>query len=93
MYPDKVHLDAHETELTRAEHDWGVHFWEQDWRAGDDTHRRCRGVASTGRSLRRGAGRLDRAGVAAGQHLADRPDTTVPPDRGTAGGAAFAPSR
>ena len=27
---------AHEVELTAAERQWGVHFWEQCWRAGGD---------------------------------------------------------
>jgi hypothetical protein len=34
VYPDKIHLDSHEVELTAAERQWGVHFWEQCWRAG-----------------------------------------------------------
>ncbi len=36
VYPDKIHLDSHERDLTRSEHDWGVHSWEALWRAGDD---------------------------------------------------------
>jgi hypothetical protein len=31
VYPDKVHLDSHEVELTLDERDWGVHYWQQDW--------------------------------------------------------------
>lgn len=34
VYPDKIHIDSHETELTPAEAQWGKHFWEQYWRAG-----------------------------------------------------------
>lgn len=34
VFPDTVHLDAHEPELTAAERDWGQHYWEQDWRGG-----------------------------------------------------------
>jgi hypothetical protein len=34
VYPDKIHIDSHETELTPAEALWGRHFWEQYWRAG-----------------------------------------------------------
>jgi hypothetical protein len=36
VYPDKVHLDTHEPELTQAELEWGKHFWEQTWRAGNN---------------------------------------------------------
>jgi hypothetical protein len=36
VYPDKIHLDSHEPELTPGELDWGKHFWEQAWRAGND---------------------------------------------------------
>lgn len=36
VYPDKVHVDSHEVELTKPERDWGVHYWEQTWRAGRD---------------------------------------------------------
>ena len=36
VYPDKVHLDSHELELTPDERDWGVHYWQQDWLAGSD---------------------------------------------------------
>ena len=36
VYPDKVHLDSHEIELTPDERDWGVHYWQQDWLAGSD---------------------------------------------------------
>ena len=36
VYPDKIHVDTHEPELTAQELAWGTHFWEQTWRAGDD---------------------------------------------------------
>ncbi len=36
IYPDKIHLDSHEPDLLPGERDWGVHYWEQDWRAGND---------------------------------------------------------
>jgi len=36
VYPDKVHIDSHEPELTDDELTWGKHFWEQSWRAGSD---------------------------------------------------------
>src|SRR5437870_782682 len=40
VYPDKVHMDTHEPELTAAELTWGQHFWEQTWRAGNNEERR-----------------------------------------------------
>src|SRR3954463_12381930 len=36
VYPDKVHVDTHEPELTDQEVLWGKHFWEQTWRAVAD---------------------------------------------------------
>jgi hypothetical protein len=42
VYPDKVHLDSHEPELTAQEKIWGEHFWEQIWRAGNDEEARKR---------------------------------------------------
>ena len=37
VYPDRIHIDAHEAELTQAEKTWGQHYWTQIWAAGDDT--------------------------------------------------------
>src|SRR6478609_8173195 len=37
VYPDRIHIDSHETELTTAEVTWGKHYWTQVWRAGKDT--------------------------------------------------------
>ena len=39
IYPDKVHIDSHEPELTADELTWGRHFWEQTWRAASDQER------------------------------------------------------
>lgn len=39
VYPDKVHIDTHEPELTEDEQTWGRHFWEQTWRASVDEER------------------------------------------------------
>jgi hypothetical protein len=36
IYPDTIHLDSHERELTRTELEWGRHSWEALWRAGND---------------------------------------------------------
>src|SRR4029453_11110417 len=35
VFPDKVHLDSHEPDLTADEQRWGQHYWDQNWRAGD----------------------------------------------------------
>jgi hypothetical protein len=42
VYPDKVHIDSHETELTSTEREWGRHYWEQLWRAGDDANEQAK---------------------------------------------------
>jgi len=34
VYPDAMHVDSFEPELTDAELTWGRHFWEQTWAAG-----------------------------------------------------------
>lgn len=40
IFPDKIHLDSHEPELTPDEHTWGQHYWRQDWLAADDARAR-----------------------------------------------------
>ncbi|MCU1265913.1 MAG: uncharacterized protein JWM21_2231 [Acidobacteria bacterium] len=40
VYPDKIHIDSHEPELTPDEVTWGKHFWEQTLEAGADEERR-----------------------------------------------------
>jgi hypothetical protein len=39
VYPDKVHIDSHEPQLTPEELTWGKHFWEETWRAAGDEER------------------------------------------------------
>jgi hypothetical protein len=39
VYPDKIHNDTHEPQLTADELTWGQHFWEQTWRAANDEER------------------------------------------------------
>ena len=39
VYPDTVHIDSHEPELTADEQVWGRHFWEETWRASTDEER------------------------------------------------------
>ena len=40
IFPDKIHLDSHEPQLTTDEQTWGQHYWQQDWQAGNDTRAR-----------------------------------------------------
>ena len=42
VYPDQVRVDTHERELTEQEKVWGQHYWEQQWRAGNDEEVRRR---------------------------------------------------
>jgi hypothetical protein len=39
VYPDTVHIDSHEPELTSEELEWGQHFWNETWRASTDAER------------------------------------------------------
>ena len=42
VFPDQIHVDAHERELTADEIEWGQHFWQQTWLAGaDETKQRA----------------------------------------------------
>src|SRR5690606_9163225 len=36
VFPDELHVDAHEPELTEDEERWGRHLWDQAWHAGGD---------------------------------------------------------
>ena len=36
IYPDDIHVDSHEPELTQTELKWGRAYWEGAWRASDD---------------------------------------------------------
>jgi hypothetical protein len=78
VYPDQIHLDTHEPELTAEEEKWGQHFWESHWRAGNDEERRKQ-------AWRQIAERFDPQRAAwIADHLRplnpqDRPATPVPP--------------
>ena len=37
VYPDRIHIDSHEAELTQSEKTWGQHYWTQIFAAGEDT--------------------------------------------------------
>jgi hypothetical protein len=39
IYPDQLHLDAHEPELTDAEFQAGERYWRARWRAGEEASR------------------------------------------------------
>ncbi len=41
VYPDKIHVDTHQPELTTDERTWGTRYWQQDWLAGNDTAARA----------------------------------------------------
>ena len=36
VYPDKIHMDSHEPDLTPDEQTWGQHYWQQEWLAAAD---------------------------------------------------------
>lgn len=40
VYPDTIHADTHEPGVTVDEAEWGRHYWEAAWRAGNDEERR-----------------------------------------------------
>lgn len=42
IYPDQIHVDAHDPRLTPGEAAAGQEFWLSDWRAGNDAERRKR---------------------------------------------------
>ena len=79
VFPDTVHLDSHEPDLTAGEQEWGRHYWSQDWRAGADED--ARAAAWQQLADRFGAARA--AWVARSTeptNAADRPAQTTPPD-------------
>ena len=80
VYPDKVHVDTHEPQLTDEETVWGKHYWEEIWRSVDNEQQqkeawhqlverfdapRAAWIAKTLRPL----------------NTEDRPTVVVPPDK------------
>lgn len=41
VYPDRIHVDTHEPELTTDERTRGTQYWQTDWVAADDEGRRA----------------------------------------------------
>ena len=41
VFPDKIHIDSHEPDLTADEQTWGQHYWQQDWMAGGNESARA----------------------------------------------------
>ena len=42
VYPDDIHIDAHEPELSEEEERWGRQFWQNTTAAGSDTEAKKR---------------------------------------------------
>ena len=85
VFPDKIHLDSHEPDLTADEQTWGQHYWEQNWRAGDIKTDGAAAAADAWRQLadRFGAGRAAWiARVLQPTNSSERPNTPTP--QGTA---------
>jgi hypothetical protein len=78
VFPDTVHLDSHEPELTAGEQEWGRHYWTQDWSAGPDEN--ARAAAWQQLADRFGAPRAAWiARCTEPANLADRPAQPAPP--------------
>ncbi len=82
VFPDKIHLDSHERDLTADEQTWGQHYWEQNWRAGDIQGDGVTAAADAWRQI------ADRFGTARAAWIArvllptnasERPNTPTPP--------------
>jgi hypothetical protein len=81
IYPDKIHIDSHEPELTPDEVTWGKNYWEQDWRAGSETDAR----ATAWRQIADRLGAERAAWVVRSlQPTNTRPTSPTPPDRALA---------
>ena len=89
VFPDKIHLDSHELDLTADEQTWGQHYWQQDWFAGNDTHRalRMRGGKSPIASARQRAAWIVR--VLTPTNATQRPTAPIPSGQTLAVAPAF----
>ena len=83
IYPDSLHVDTHEPELTTDERTFGTAYWQQDWTAGNDLKRR----SDAWRTLASHFGAPRAAWIArvlTPTNLAQRPTTPVPPGQSPA---------
>ena len=81
IYPDTAHIDSHEPGLTEDEVDWGKHFWEQFWRAGNDENRRKAAWRPIAGSFRPATRRLDCNRLKPLNPKEDRPANPVDDDK------------
>ena len=77
VYPDQLHVDAHDPRLSAAEQDAGHEYWRLQWRTGDNTDRQRRAFQAV--ADRFGAGRAAWVTTA-----------TLPTNRGSRPGAEVA---
>ena len=76
VYPDQVHVDAHDPRLSAAEHEAGREFWRAQWRTGTNREREQR--AWTALAERFGPGRAGWvARATTPTNPQDRPETAV----------------
>ena len=59
VYPDDIHVDSHEPELTSSEVEWGAALLEAGLEVGERRVADQRGLAAARGTVRRSAGRLD----------------------------------
>jgi len=76
VFPDDIHVDAHELELAVAEIELAGVYWETIWRGG--CGRRGRGPRMACRRARRESGDLRRSEEPAGGRAADKTDSGWP---------------
>jgi hypothetical protein len=82
VYPDKVHVDSHEPDLTPSEQEWGVHYWTGVWRTGTGTGAE-QAQAAAWRQLAERFGAPRAAWIARSMrplNMNGRPSNLVPPD-------------
>lgn len=88
VYPDKVHIDSHEPELTADELTWGHQFWEQTWKASSEAER----AKTAWRQLADRFGTARAAWVARvlePENPSERPSVPVPADQPLATSPTF----
>jgi len=81
IYPDKVHLDTHEPDLSPDERDWGMRYWQDDWAAGADTGARADAWRALADRFGAPAPRGSRASCARPTRRTVRPVRTAPAPR------------